>query len=258
MYFSQSSHTIDFVSLELLACFDLPCLAADEIIADRRKEQAKASSGRNVKKNGSNNNNNADTKNKKQAVADRSIATGRAKRAAATKVRRGLSGDNKPSPMEVEKEVYRQSRKSADSKKRVEQKKSNGRLPPNSSLRSSKRDRANKTNNINANSNASTDLPGVVTAKQPRVSQIKAAIRGMEDSGCPVPPGYVLMMQFVPAVSPSPGKGRGRGKQTNNNNNNNNIATPSPGKGRGRQANNNNNSSSKNNGGGRGGRGGKK
>lgn len=223
----------------------------DEMIADRRKEQAKASSGRNVKKNGSNNN--ADTKNKKQAVADRSIATGRAKRAAAIKARRGMANDSKPSAMEVEKEVYRQSRKSADSKKRAEQKKSNGRLPPNSSLRSSKKDRANKTNNSNANGAVSTDLTGVLTGKQPRVSQIKAAIRGMEDSGCPVPPGYVLMMQFVPAAKQTPGKGRGSGKQTNNNNNNN-IATPSPGKGRGRQANNNNNSSSKKSGGGRGGK----
>jgi len=137
--------------------------------------------------------------------------------------------------------------------KRAEQKKSNGRLPPNSSLRSSKKDRANKTNNSNANGAVSTDLTGVLTGKQPRVSQIKAAIRGMEDSGCPVPPGYVLMMQFVPAAKQTPGKGRGSGKQTNNNNNNN-IATPSPGKGRGRQANNNNNSSSKKSGGGRGGK----
>mmetsp|Transcript_16265 Transcript_16265/g.37464 ORF Transcript_16265/g.37464 Transcript_16265/m.37464 type:complete len:227 (+) Transcript_16265:134-814(+) len=186
----------------------------DDIIADRRKEQAKASTGKNTKKNS---NSKTDAKAKKTAVADRSIATGRAKRAAANRARRGLSGTNnnnnadnntngkkaKPSAMEVEKEVYRQARKTADSKKKAEQKKTQGRLPPNSSLRSK------KNNKTKAGANAN-DPPGIVTGMQPSQKQIKAALKGMETAGCPIPNGYQIMVQFIPpAAAPAPAKGKG-------------------------------------------------
>lgn len=221
----------------------------DEIIADRRKEQAKASTGRNTK-NKNNNENNKDSSNKnnskKNATADRSIATGRAKRAASTRARRGLSNDQKPSPMEVEREVYRQSRKTSDTKKKTEQKASNGRLPPNSSLRGKK--------NVNKNNNS--DPPGATLGRMPSKKQIEAAIQGMKNAGYPVPAGHQLIMQFAPlivAAAPAAiGKGKGKqrgsggggrvggGGQANNNNNNNN------------------NSNNKKNAGGRGGRGGRK
>eukprot|EP00536_Pseudo-nitzschia_multiseries_P016684 jgi/Psemu1/222248/e_gw1.1199.1.1 len=185
----------------------------DDMIADRRKEQARASTGRNAGK-GNKNTKTTDANNKKTAVADRSIATGRAKRAAATRARRGLAGgkaDNnnnnnktKPSAMEIEKEVYRQSRKTAESKKKAEQKKTNGRLPPNSTLRSKK-----KNNSKASNNNESNDHPGIVTGKQPSKKQIKAALQGMETAGCPIPTGYQIMVQFIPpAVAPSPAKGK--------------------------------------------------
>ena len=62
------------------------------MIADRRKDQLKA----------------AKKGTKKTSTTDRSIATGRAKRDAAMKARRGMTQEKKPSAMEVEREVLTQ------------------------------------------------------------------------------------------------------------------------------------------------------
>lgn len=157
----------------------------DDIIADRRKEQAKAASGKSTKESGARS---TRAKEKKSAMADRSVATGRAKRAAASRARRGLVADKKPSAMEVEKEVYRQSRKTAAAKKASEKKAANGRLPPNSSLRDKRTKKATK-------------------------KQMQAAIKGMELAGCPVPAGFQLSMEFAPEAVKEK-----KGKQTNANN----------------------------------------
>ncbi len=131
-------------------------------------------------------------------MADRSIATGRAKRAAANRARRGLAAENKPSAMEVEKEVYRQARKTAVSKKAAEKKATNGRLAPNSSLREKKK------------------------IKRPSKKQLQAATKGMELAGCPVPAGFELFMEFSQEIAKEK-----KGKQTNANNKKNNNNTKS-------------------------------
>jgi len=205
----------------------------DDIISDRRKEQAKASSGRNVK-DGKNKTSNA--KDKKNAVVDRSIGTGRAKRAATARARRGLSNDGaaKPTAMEVEKEVYRQARKTSTTKKKVEKKASNGRLPPNSSLREK---RNTRSSNNNSRDESANDPPGVPIGRIPRQIQIKAAIQGMYDAGCPVPQGFQLVMQFSPKAVQEKGKKPNKNSNNNRNNNNNN-----------RNGNNNNNNQRNGNG----------
>lgn len=181
----------------------------DEIIADRRKEQIARASKDKTRKS---------AKDKKNAIADRSIATGRAKRAAATRARRSLSNksdDKKPSAMEVEKEVYRQSRKTAVAKKKAEKKVTNGRLAPNSSLRDKKSTRKNATNKGNAKTQ---DPPGPLFGRLPQRKQIKAAIQGMYDAGCPVPDGYQVVMQFSPIEEKE--KGKEKGNQPNKNSGN--------------------------------------
>ncbi len=175
----------------------------DDIIADRRKEQSKALSGKKdppAKK--------STRAAKKTAIADRSVATGRAKRAAAARARRGLTETKKPSAMEVEKEVYRQSRKTAAAKKASEKKATKGRVPPNSSLR--------EKNNPKKPSN---DPSGTLVGRMPQQKQIKAAIQGMEIAGCPMPAGYQLVMQFAPMPATKNNK---KGKATNTKNNTNN------------------------------------
>jgi hypothetical protein len=176
----------------------------DAIIADRRKEQAKTLSGRTANESGARN---TRFREKKAAIADRSVATGRAKRAAAARARRGLALDKKPSALEVEKEVYRQSRKTAASKKASENKATKGRLPPNSSLREKKGKK--KTN----------DQPGAIVGKKIQAKQIDAAIKGMELAGCPVPKGFELHMQLKPVSTNEKRKGKesnANNKSTNN------------------------------------------
>ena len=179
---------------------------SDEMIHDRRKEQQKAS------KRGP----------KKASNADRSIATGKAKREAAMKARRGLSQTKKPNAMEVEREVYRQSRKSATAKKKVEKKATGGRIAPNSSLRSKKK-------------KAKVDPPAAIFGgRTPSKKAVEAAVKGMKEAGFQIPAGHQLVMTFVPTVVPenatkSPKiknagkKDSGKGK---------NSGTPKKGKGR--------------------------
>jgi len=100
--------------------------------------------------------------------------------------------------MDVEREAYRQSRKTTESKKKLV------------SLRGK-----NKKNNNNSNVTP-------IFGRMPSKKQIEAAIQGMEANKCPVPDGHQLIMQFVPVVVSSnlsnftEGKGkRGGGKAPN-------------------------------------------
>lgn len=163
----------------------------DEIIADRRKDQIKASKGRATKAN-------------KATTVDRSIASGRAKRDAEMKARRGISDTKKATPMQVEKEVYRQSRKTATAKKTNEKKASGGRAPPNSSLR--------EKNNNNAKKKTA---PQVVAfgVKNPSKKAVEAAVRGMEAAGFKVPPGHQVIVTFVPVAVAAPAKPDPKGKK---------------------------------------------
>jgi hypothetical protein len=181
-------------------------VCADDMIADRRKEQSKSSTGRS----GANKNNSTTKPQKKTELADRSIATGRAKRSAATKARRGLSNTKKPTAMEIDQENYRQSRNSNASKKKQEQKSSNGRLPPNSSLRDNKKKNINNNNN-NKNNNNNISLAPVSLGRMPNKKQMNAALQGMKQAGCPVPDGHTLIMQFIPAIVVAAPTGKGKG-----------------------------------------------
>jgi len=188
----------------------------DEMIADRRKEQLKAS------KRGP----------KKTSTADRSIATGRAKREAAMKAKRGMTQEKKPSAMEVEREVYRQSRKSAVSKKKAEKKATGGRMAPNSSLRDTKPKKGDAGKKQAPKVPPTGAAAAVMGGRAPSKKQVEAAIKGMESIGQPVPQGHQLVLTFVPiitATKPDPkgkkgpggagGGGGGGGKNQNNNNN---------------------------------------
>jgi hypothetical protein len=195
------------------------------MIADRRKEQQKAS------KRGP----------KKASTTDRAIATGRAKRDAATKARRGLTQTKKPSAMEVDREIYRQSQKSATAKNRAENKASGGRLPPNSSLRDTK-----KKGDKKQAGNGPQQPQAIFGGRVPSKKQVEAAIKGMESIGQPVPPGHQVVLTFVPVIAsakPDPKGKKGKGppqggppkNQPNNNQSNNNRPNSNAKKGRGYQ-----------------------
>jgi len=189
----------------------------DDIIADRRIEQSRTSSGRGGANN-KNNNKNTTNNQKKNELVNRSIATGRAKRAATVNKKRGLSTQNKPTAMEIDQENYRLSRNANASRRNQEQKLSNGRLPPNSSLRDKKKkQKVNSNSNANANANA--------RQKTPSKKQLNAAVQGMKNAGYCVPDGYTMTMQFVlieAATITGKGKGKGGQQQQQQNHGNNN------------------------------------
>ena len=120
------------------------------------------------------------------------------------------------------REVYRQSRKSATAKKKVEKKATGGRIAPNSSLRSKKK-------------KAKVDPPAAIFGgRTPSKKAVEAAVKGMKEAGFQIPAGHQLVMTFVPTVVPenatkSPKiknagkKDSGKGK---------NSGTPKKGKGR--------------------------
>ncbi|KAL3903417.1 MAG: hypothetical protein SGARI_005390 [Bacillariaceae sp.] len=145
------------------------------MIADRRKDQAKTAK-RGTKK--------------AATTSDRSIATGRAKRDAAAKARRGMTQDKKPSAMEVDREVYRQSRKTATAKSRAEQKASGGRLPVK---------KAKKGTAAAGKKKAPPPAGVAVTGgRPPSKKQVEAAVKAMASIGAPVPKGHQLVLTFVP------------------------------------------------------------
>ncbi|KAL3921655.1 MAG: hypothetical protein SGARI_006628 [Bacillariaceae sp.] len=150
------------------------------MIADRRKDQQKTAKKATAKK---------------ASTTDRSIATGRAKRDAAMKARRGMTQDKKPSAMEVEREVYRQSRKTATAKGRAEQKASGGRLPPNSSLRDKKGKKGAAAGKKQAPAAAAVAVTG---GRPPSKKQVQAAVKAVQACGQPIPDGHQLVLTFVP------------------------------------------------------------
>ena len=142
----------------------------DQMIKDRRKEQSQAS------KRGP----------KKTATSDRAVGSGRAKREAAMKARRGMTETKKPDKMAVEREVYRQSRRTATAKEKKEQKATGGRLPPNSTAR---RDQKKKEETF-----------------QPTKKMVAAAVAAMKKEGYKVPRGH----RVVITVSPTPNNQGGK------------------------------------------------
>jgi hypothetical protein len=165
----------------------------DEIIADRRKEQVKALK-----------------QPKKVSTVDRSIATGKAKREAAVKAKRGLSETKKPSAMEVEREVYRQSRRTEVTKAKREQKAAGGKLPPNPILR----DRKNKKKGGGGGNAGAPAAPSAIFGgRVPPRKAVEAAVAGMESAGFKIPDGHQVYVAFVPvpvaAEKPDPKGKRG-------------------------------------------------
>lgn len=162
-------------------------LILDEMIEERRKEQQKAS------KRGP----------KKASNADRSMATGRAKRDAATKARRGLTPNKKPNAMDVEREVDRQSRKTAAAKKKSQKKATGGRIAPDSTLRDKKKKKVA----------GKRDPPApVFGGRMPSKKAVEAAVKGMEQAGFKVPTGHQVVMTFIPIpqqVAPQPARKSG-------------------------------------------------
>jgi len=144
------------------------------------------------------------TKTKKTPTkADAIVGKGKAKRTAAQANRRGIVSSEKPTSMQVEKETYRQQRKTQGP----------GRFPreAKTSQSHSEADVRSKAralqNNKRQGGSAGTDNP-----RPPTKKALNAAVRAMNDAGYSVPRGMQMVVSFAPAPNNQGGRGNaGRG-----------------------------------------------
>mmetsp|Transcript_10353 Transcript_10353/g.28488 ORF Transcript_10353/g.28488 Transcript_10353/m.28488 type:complete len:233 (-) Transcript_10353:200-898(-) len=204
-------------------------MSLDDMIKSRRQEQQKSTRAA----------------AKKPATAVRSIATGRAKRAAAVNARRGIASSATPKKADVKREIARQEKKTVKAKQINQKKASGGRVKVPTNSRKAKKDAGKGAASANA-----------VFVRPPTKKAIKAAVSAMEGAGYQVPNGMQVVVSLAPKDIPAKqnqtkqnarnvnGKGKGNSNSNNNSNNNSNKArgnnhAQQP-KGKGRRNNNGN------------------
>eukprot|EP00541_Cyclophora_tenuis_P006264 CAMPEP_0116550388 /NCGR_PEP_ID=MMETSP0397-20121206/5401_1 /TAXON_ID=216820 /ORGANISM="Cyclophora tenuis, Strain ECT3854" /LENGTH=243 /DNA_ID=CAMNT_0004075217 /DNA_START=41 /DNA_END=772 /DNA_ORIENTATION=+ len=193
------------------------------------------------------------TKSSKSASpADKAIGRSKANRQAKLNAKRGLRTDSKATSMEIEKEVYRQSRKSPTNRTPT----NNNSSSTNNKNRRSRRvadqrvkaknetkKQQQKTKNNGNNKNDPAVPPAWIggTRRPPSKKAITAAVSAMQGAGFKVPKGMQMVISFAPAPNedptknnPEPKKNAKKGNAKTNNNNNN-------------KGNNNNNNRGRNN-----------
>mmetsp|Transcript_23879 Transcript_23879/g.39477 ORF Transcript_23879/g.39477 Transcript_23879/m.39477 type:complete len:280 (-) Transcript_23879:996-1835(-) len=197
----------------------------------------------------------------KASTADKTVAKGRAKRQAAANNRRGLAPTKKPSAMDIEKEVYRQTRRSTSSTKK--QATQPGRKPRTQADLKTKARQEKKKAGAKKGGKKQQDeqhLPPTWiggTRRPPSKKAVAAAVDAMTDSGFKVPRGMQMVISFAPAPNQDPTIGQRQNNNNSkprggnnaprggNNNNNNNTKGKKQGGNSNNNSNNNNNNASK-------------
>lgn len=259
-------------------------MSLDDMIAARRKEaqaeqkqkqQSKDKDKKKDKETGNNKKGNIRSgikktqreaaKSKKPTNAQKAVGSGKAKRNAKLANKRGISNDTKATPMEVEREVYRQQRTGGG---RGGGGGGNGRTRSETQPRRSERNRNNKQNQNQNRSVADRNVKAknkkqreqqqqqtqkqkqkqqnVVTPAPPTKKAMKAAMNALKDTGYVAPRGMKMVVSFVDGNTAKNTNSKPQGnknqqkKQIKTNNNNNNNG------GNGNRNNNNNNGRSQN------------
>eukprot|EP00565_Helicotheca_tamesis_P006576 CAMPEP_0185734296 /NCGR_PEP_ID=MMETSP1171-20130828/22049_1 /TAXON_ID=374046 /ORGANISM="Helicotheca tamensis, Strain CCMP826" /LENGTH=225 /DNA_ID=CAMNT_0028404255 /DNA_START=46 /DNA_END=726 /DNA_ORIENTATION=+ len=177
-------------------------MSLDDIISNRRKEakqQDKNKKRGNVK---------AQTP-KKPTTAQKAVGSGKAKKAATARARRGIAPSAKASNMDVEKEIYRQARRPRN------QQGAGGRGGPNNrrSRRIADVKVKQKVQAEKKKQNAKKGQSNKVTTRPPTKKALKAAVSAMTGAGYKPPEGMQMVISFAPAPAGNKGGGgRGSGK----------------------------------------------
>ena len=151
-------------------------------------------------------------KSKKPTNAQKSVGSGKAKRNAKLANKRGISNDTKATPMEVEREVYRQQRTDGG-RAGGGGGGGNGRTRSETQPRRSERNRNNKQNQNQNRSVADRNVKAknkkqreqqqkqkqqnVVTPAPPTKKAMKAAMNALKDTGYVAPRGMKMVVSFV-------------------------------------------------------------
>lgn len=171
--------------------------------------------------------------NKKTSTVDRTVGRGRAKRQAAANARRGISDSKKPSKMEVEKEVSRETRRSGRNQKNNPQA---GRKQKSEAAIKAKEKQDKRRKQGNKKGSGETEIPPTWiggTRRPPSKKAVTAAVEAMKESGFTVPKGMQMVISFAPAPDQPPKDSKPSARSNNRGRGSNNSGRGG-GRGRGR------------------------
>jgi hypothetical protein len=138
----------------------------------------------------------------KPTAADKAMGRQRATRTATVNARRGIQTSNKPSAMEIEREVYRQSRMSTPATKSTTTPSRRNQKDSAAQVKARKQ----KKEQQKAGKPAQRVIPVSVGGPKRAPSQkaIVAAVEAMSSKGFNVPKGMQMVISFAPAAAPAP------------------------------------------------------
>jgi hypothetical protein len=166
---------------------------------------------------------------RKVSTADKTVAKGRANRQATANARRGINTENKPSAMEVEREINRQAKMSANNragtpKKDAQPAKTAQRTRRVADVKTKAKNDVKKqeTKQQEKQKNAPAIPPTWIggTRRPPSVKAVTAAISAMESNGFKVPKGMQMVISFAPAPESYPAPTKSTTSKNNNSNGN--------------------------------------
>lgn len=177
---------------------------------------------------------------RKVSTADKAVAKGKAARNAGANARRGITQEIKPTAMEVEREISRQSKmsinnKAGNQKKEIQPAKASRRTRRVADVKIKvkndvQKEQAKQNNQKSINNTISPPPTWIGGSRQsPSVKAVSAAVSAMQANGFKVPKGMQMVISFAPAPDayPAPTLAKTNPKKTeskkNNNNNGNNA-----------------------------------
>jgi uncharacterized membrane protein YgcG len=178
---------------------------------------------------------------RKPTGADRAAGRQRATRTAKVNARRGIINNNtqggKPSPMDIEREVYRQTRMNTPNKKNRNAPRS--RQDANAQVKARKLLQSENVKKQQKKQQAAAAAPPTWvtgTKRPPSKKAVNAAVTAMTENGFRVPPGMQMVISFAPAPQQAPPTttNNNQNKQNNTNKNNNKGKQTKGGRGGGR------------------------
>ena len=199
-------------------------------------------------------------RNTKTTASARAIGTGKAKRDAMVNFRRGITETNKPSAMDIEREVYRQTRKTAPRQQarggkqgpskgngRPEKRMADIKVKAKMTKQRNQQQKQQQQQNPRKQTHAMSPPAWVGgTRRPPSKKAVQAAVQAMGNKGFQIPKGMQMVISFAPAPEANPTKDTPKQNKKGGGNSNNNK-----GGNRGNANNNANNNSAKKNAGAR-------
>jgi len=153
---------------------------------------------------------------RKPTAADKAAGRQRATRTAKINARRGIqqNANGKPSAMEIEREVYRQTRMS-NTPNKGKKKGTRSRKESNQQVKARKQTKAQQKKKAQQKAAASVPSTWVAgTRRPPSKKAVNAAVTAMTDAGFKVPKNMQMVISFAPAPEQKPpAKKKGGGQQ---------------------------------------------